>query len=585
MDCRESGNRRTQERSRRRHVPVLVGLLGLACLVQVVVIRRATVTALDAVRFVRIARAVDEQGLLPTIRAEREQPLFPVWVWVVHRSLRGTLGEFDSSWATSAQLAAAIAVVLAVVPVYLLVLRLVGSAAALAGSLFFCLLPEVSRLGADGISDSTHLLFFCVAFWAMVESMRSPPVDAGAEPGAGRSYAWLWLLCAGVATGVAALARVEVLVLATTLVLTLIWFQCRPRRRQPWKRLAVALSSFAAGSVIVLGPYLVSVGALTPQAAAGRLLSRGHPEWSAGERDGVDADLDDVSQLAGGESLSFDVKESSLSSRQRGYAGAVVRFGRKLAGAFGYWIGALAVFGVWRLRGRRATAADRFVQVFFLAFTLTAIWFTAAEGYLVSRHLLVLVVAGVGAAGYGALELGSCLRRTSRTSLSRPETAYSLLAWCVVGLAGAGCVFRTTVRLHHNHLGHRAAGHWLAQQAAVPGAVLDTRGWSGLYSGRKTYAYDQARSALRDPRLAYLVLESRELGFESARSRTLCRLIDLAARPAAEFPELAVRAANQRPVVVYRWYPDRFEGRMATRVADSGKQGGSDVGRNSGVRR
>ncbi len=160
--------------TRKQHVLTLLALMAMATVVQVVVCRRATVTGVDAVRFVGIAKAIDAEGVLPVIRTEREQPLFPVWLWAVHKTTGGLFGESQSSWARSTQLAAAIPLILAVIPLYLLILRLVGPAGALAGSFFFCLLPEVSRLGADGIGDSTHLLFFIVALWAIVEFLKRP---------------------------------------------------------------------------------------------------------------------------------------------------------------------------------------------------------------------------------------------------------------------------------------------------------------------------------------------------------------------------------------------------------------------------
>ncbi len=70
--------------NRPRLILTLLVLVVFSCLVQVVVIRRATVTGLDAVRFVRIAQAIDRDGVWATLRNEREQPLFPVWVWAVH---------------------------------------------------------------------------------------------------------------------------------------------------------------------------------------------------------------------------------------------------------------------------------------------------------------------------------------------------------------------------------------------------------------------------------------------------------------------------------------------------------------------
>ena len=605
----------------RRHLLIVAGLLGLAGLVQVLVIRRAATTGLDAVRFVEIARSIDRQGLLETVWADREQPLFPVWVWVVHGGLQRTRGEFPSIWAVSAQSAAAVPLVLAVVPLYLLLLRLVGGAAAAAGSFFFCLLPEVARLGADGISDSTHLLFFCVAFWAMVEYLGRRKGEGGrgkAKGGrwtgtfSGRACPPLWLLLAGVAVAMAALARAEVLVLAAALGLSLAVFQLLPGHREPWGRLAAACVCFLLGLVVVWAPYLVATGAVTPRTAIGRILGRQRVELQIPRHAGVRTT--DIWRLPDGEPMSFDAKERSVSLRQRGYPAAVVRFGKKLADAAGYWIGALALLGAWRLRGiragsqegcngmGRASAGDRFVQVFFLLFSVIVIRFTATEGYLVPRHLLTLVVAGMGAAGCGALELGALLAsvaqgakeqcRMQNAECRMQNGAWSvtcrvdpvLRAFCilhssfcikvVVAVAGIACLPQTLIRLHDSRLGHRAAGQWLARQGDPSSTVLDTQGWSGLYSGRETYVYEETPAALGDPHLAYLVFEGREVGYQSGRSRTLRWLIESAAEPVAEFPDPATRSPNQEPVVVYRWHAERFLRRARAAAGGSTAAGG-----------
>jgi hypothetical protein len=390
-------------------------------------------------------------------------------------------------------------------------------------------------------------------------------------------------------------------------------FQVLPGRRQPWGRLAAASACFLLGLSLVWAPYLVAAGAVTPRSAIARILGRQPAEL---ERPGhAGTDLTGTWRLPNGELMSFDAKERSISLRQRGYPAAVVRFGRKLADATGYWVGALALLGAWRLpsiRARRrgggegighATAGDRFVQVFFLLFSVIVIRFSATEGYLVARHLLTLVVAAMGAAGCGALELGTWLATAAqgakeKCGMQKAEgrmvavrdqpvmprsilhSAFCLLpsaffilpsAFCtlVVAAAGIACLPQTLVRLHDSRLGHRAAGEWLAWQGDACGTVLDTQGWTGLYSGRETYPYEQAPSALGDPRLAYLVLEGREVGYRSGRSRTLRWLLESAAEPVAEFPDPATRKPNQELVIVLRWHAEQFPSRARTVTAAS----------------
>jgi hypothetical protein len=130
----------------------------------------------------------------------------------------------------------------------------------------------------------------------------------------------------------------------------------------------------------------------------------------------------------------------------------------------------------------------------------------------------------------------------------------------------ASCAFSLVEPLHISRTAHRRASEWLMSSAAVPGHVLDTRGWTALYTDRVTYTYDRAESAFADPLLSYIVLERAELGYDSPRSRTLKRLLDLAASPAAE---LVPPDPHWQTVVVYRWNPRRLADRLAPRLPDA----------------
>ena len=244
----------------------VIGLVALSIAVQVLVIGRAAVPEMDAVRFVEAARQFDEQGVLAALRGRQDPPLYPLSVWLVHRLLLDTRGDFPAAWAISAQLAAAIPLVLAIVPVYFLSVRLLGSAAGLAGAVLFALLPKVAQLGADGISDSSHLFWFSLAFWAAAVYLT----DAD-DPSRRRPSRLFW---AGLAMGMALLARVEVLVLGATLVGVLIAAQGSLRYRMPWPALLKGLGCLVLGTGLVLGSYLAAAGVSRPRDVVGRVLGR-----------------------------------------------------------------------------------------------------------------------------------------------------------------------------------------------------------------------------------------------------------------------------------------------------------------------
>lgn len=515
-------------------------------------------------RFVRLAQAIDRAGLMPALRVQREQPLFPTWVWAVHGAMTNLSGEFHSAWALSVQLAAAIPLVLAVVPVYFLSMRLWGARAGALATLLFCLLPEVVRIGADGLSDGLHLFWFAVALWAVIEHLAAEDADANERAGARRL---VWLLIAGVATAMAVLTRAEVLVLPAALVVTIAVLQLRPRWRRAWRPLAGTAAVYALGLGLVLVPYLATMNSLAPGPAVDRILGRYDaerygPSLPSAESTGSAAV---AWRLADGGPMSFARKDPSTSIRHRGYAAAVGRFAGELADAFGYWIGALALIGLGCTWRRPIRPIHLFVILFSGLFSILAIRFAASEGYLGARHLIVLVVAGIGAAGQGALFLWNELLYRSRPSTTPTRSASEVgkffprlrFGFVVVVLA-AGYVVLVVGPLHTSRAPHRRAGEWLADEAPATGIVIDTRGWTGLYSGRPTRTYAESQTALLDPRLAYLVVEREELERDSRRSRTLRTLISVACRRAVEFAGPRPSEPLRQSVVVYRWDEKRF---------------------------
>ncbi|MFH1266921.1 MAG: hypothetical protein ABIK89_14435, partial [Planctomycetota bacterium] len=134
-----------------------------------------------------------------------------------------------------------------------------------------------------------------------------------------------------------------------------------------------------------------------------------------------------------------------------------------------------------------------------------------------------------------------------------------VVEWIAVVAAGlAFVVAKNIAPLHASRVGHHEAAQWLAAEAPEPGMVVDTRGWTGLYSGRPTFSYADAPLVLADSRLAYLVVEQSELEYASTRGRTLRTLLDAAGEQVAEFPQQQALPRGWQTVIVYRWYPERF---------------------------
>jgi hypothetical protein len=588
------------------------GLLALCCLVQALVIGRAVATGLDTARFAARAQQIDTDGWIATVRAHQEPPLYWAEIWAAHKVLLRCCGNYPEIWAQSAQYAAAIPLVLTLVPLFLLSQRVFGTAAAVAAGVFFCVLPEAVRLGGDGICDSTHLLFFTIAFWAVVVFLTGPGRgamadywaaqvnDGGCLPlppevvGDSAETAFprrpAWLLLAGLATGVAILARVEAVVMPIALAMTLFLLQFRRARRQAGSVLCAALGLYALGLALVLTPYLAAAGALTPRAAVTRILGRPAAEPHAPLPQPLDNSLASVWQLPDGQMMSFVAEDPTANLRRHGL-GAVHKFFRELTIVFWYWLGALALVALARVWRRPGNTVDWFVRVFVGCYVVLALGFAVTEGYITSRHLLPLVVAGIGCSGFGALVLGQMLVErfaslggmlSGRAALARhasmgsshagpqlrrvtacyptnalsPKVVYSGGAGVVL-LAALACCPQTFKPLSPVGLGHREAAHWLATGAEAVGTVLDTQGWMGLYSGRTTHFYAAGPVGFADPQLAYVVLERHELGRPSNRGRTLRQLLEIGGELVRTFPGPFGERLNH-DVLVFRWHPERL---------------------------
>src|SRR5690606_18505221 len=121
--------------------------LGLLALISITVhswlIARTEVPARDAIGFVRQAAHLEsppgDGTRLDVVRGSQHPPGYPAAVWGVSAAVRGATGEGITRYnmMLSAQLTAALAALLTVVPMYLLGRRLFGpNIAALAAGMF-----------------------------------------------------------------------------------------------------------------------------------------------------------------------------------------------------------------------------------------------------------------------------------------------------------------------------------------------------------------------------------------------------------------------------------------------------------------
>jgi hypothetical protein len=604
----------------RRHLATLALLLALAAAVQAWTVSHAVVPAQDVLRFVAAARSIDRHGLAGYLREGGTRPLFPAIVCGVKRCATGDFPEWgprtgnglesprddgvsEGRWAFFAQISSAAMLTLCVVPLYFLLLDVVRPAAAIAGCLLFCVLGETSRLGADGLADSTHLFFLTCAVACLFAawssrgaSLRGAACANGTRttgilpavpvPASGRSLrSWpAWMVTAGACIALAAMARREALLFLPVWLVAEGLLQLRRAGREPARRMVAAGAAMALGFVSGAAPLWLSSGA-DPVRSLWMLAARNPGEFDAAGPAEQPSTRAWKWRTDAGKKMQFPRKDPGHSLRFSGYTAAAQALAHDAVKATGYFGAVLAPMGLLSIwRGRKqvrdgaaappvanlpaspAVPHNLFIVLFGSAYSLACFACAAELGYLAPRHLLPPAMPLFGWIGAGAIAFGEIagwpFRAVTTARKGRPAAQLRPLAGAAaVVLLAASCLPQTLEPLHVSRKAHAAAGRWLAEHAGPGDVVLDTRGWTGLFSGCPTHTYDDAQAAFADRRLAFVVLESGELARQSRRAETLRTLLAHAATRVAVFRASA--SGPNKSVEVYRWSPQRFDERFA----------------------
>jgi hypothetical protein len=503
-------------------------------------ISHTAVAARDSIGFIRYALDLESKPWLNVFRNSQQHPGYPIVLLLVSWPVRYCLGGINPvSMQMSAQIASGLASVLLVVPMYFLGRQFFDRRAGFWGSLLFQVLPVSGRAMSDGLSEATFLLFITLSLLLAVLALKKNSLAA---------LAW-----AGLFAAFSYLTRPEGALVVLAAALVLVGKQGYRPWRQSWPRVAASVSTLCGAALLVAGPYALAIGSLTNKPTP-RAIIESRTLEGMGQEESLLQVPDQVPLLITGISRG-PVFASMLGLYAPGNLHdrrwwAVLAILTELIKGYQYLLALPVLIGMWWFRSLIWENAGTWVLLTLCMLHTLVLWKLAMTvGYVSDRHIVLLVLCGIftGAAIIGMLGdyLQSKLLRTQANPATQSRSIRSgALATFILSALALFCLPDSFRTLHANRAGHRAAGNWLALNAAPGDPIIDPFSWAHYYAGR-IFTENQQSNTSHSP-TRYVVLE------QSDHSRL----------PTIRFAtELASRGQ-----MVYHWPVEKPEQRAKVKV-------------------
>ncbi|GAC1471767.1 MAG: hypothetical protein NVSMB9_18270 [Isosphaeraceae bacterium] len=473
------------------------------------------VTSGEGVQSIRDALRIERGELSGGLIGSTGHPLHSLAI-AAARSLIS--GDGPYTWQTAAQLAAMAAMVLTVVPVYLLGLNLFDDdATAGLGCVLFFANPLISSISVNVLSETTFLFFWTWGLWASIRFLRE-----------GR-FLWLpWAIAFG---SLAYLTRPEGLLLHLALAATLLVLPLHKKTHIHWPRWWAALVMLVIGPLLLVGPYVALKGGLGTRPAVARVI--GTMEESP------PAALE---------------RERPLPPTQTGsqtYAIATTRVVQAVGEAVTWPLIPFVVLGL--LVGRKVDGRTRawlFLGLVIAGSSAGLVRLHATAGYCTARHALVPGLLLTLAAGHGLVWV---MRRASidgrRLGLGEGRLRPGPAVWALLIVGGCGWPFyRSMTPFNSSFAPYRIAGTRLLELAKDDSGILDLTDWSLFYWGRPGHGIEKVGEASTRPGTRWLVVRDSQLAGEGPLGSRARELV-AGREPVARCPEHP--ATRQLQVLIY----------------------------------
>jgi hypothetical protein len=526
----------------------LLAVVLFAVILHAIAIAMTILPAQDGIKFIRIARQFQTQPWTDVVRASDAHPLYPFLIAAAEPLVAVFAGHGPDAWRLAAQIVAAIASVVLIIPIYALTRSLFDRRIACLAAALTALLPRAAELGHDTLSDSLGLMCTFLALWLGAISLRRGDLR--------------YALATGLTAGAGYLARPEVVLVP--FVIGLAWLAGFVRdSRARFVTRGPAIGVILIGSLAMVGSYAVVKGEVSEKLAfrLGASLGPTKPLVTRGPHQ-LPRGLDNPA-------WDFSPKEETDRIPIRNWRIAVLRIVGKWWEELCWLFAVMTVWGIVRQSYIRGLCQDRdpdyagdvesrLLLAFSAVYALALVRHSALLGYLSGRHIMAIVYASIPWAAAGSFVCARGIMVKLRFDARKVRIA-GAVAGCVLVAASILVQMQPNHLNHLSRWGHWAAGQWLAGHADSTELVLDTRGWARFVSDHPGYDYWHVRQALTDSHLSYIIVGLDELEAKSSRAKTLNALLSYAATPLKDFP--AFPGDHTAGVRLYRFQrPDTWEG-------------------------
>ncbi len=486
----------------------------------------------DGLRFIAQARTIDQGAWTKGLVRSVDHPVYPIAIVAAHRLIGGN-SPYD--WQMAAQLAAASAGVLLVVPIYLIALELFGSSTAWLATVLIYLVPFNGHLLADALSESTLLLFWSSGVWSSLRLLRSGRLT--------------WLFAVVLSSVLAYLTRPEGLVVPVSLVATFMVLPFVPSIALPTTRRWWILGALFVGCLIAAGPFMLLKGGISSKPSVSRLLG--------------------LSPRAAAMAVERERPLDPTQSGAKTVLLAARAMTRAVATATTFPLLLLAPVGIAvSCSGPARRRSWLFLGVMLGLCALAMIRVHAVAGYCTPRHAVIIAWVLILAGGAGLERSASFLvRAASRLLRDRWTTERLNLASKPIALGACLLAWGPAIAapIDSGFAGYRQAGEWLGRAATAGEHVIDPKGLSLFYAGEPGYTFATLTDGSHDPAVRWVVLHDALLSGPWDYCTLLRGLVD-DRRPAQVFPTKHLRGTAQVYVFDLSRPGDRTAGSPVSRA-------------------